>query len=106
MKTAAQRAAKRLRRELRKGPVVQAPDHVPGGAKFHRFYLPSAAKADEMVRGFVERGRTATVQPVSGELGWQVRMRANQPEIVDHGLFVDKYREFAEMFDGEYGGML
>lgn len=106
MKNAAQRAAKRLRRELRKGPVVATPGYVPPAWKFHRFYLRTREKADEMVQGFTARGRNAEAVKRSGELPWQVMLRANEAEILDPGLYVDKYQDFAEMFGGEYGGML
>ena len=49
--------------------------------------------------------RDAEAKEGSGAFGWRVLLRANEAEMLDPGLYVNKYRDFAEMFGGEYGGM-
>lgn len=102
---AAQRAAKRFRREHRK-VAEDAPPAPVVRAQFHRFYLPTREKADELAQGMAARGREVTIVQRSGALPWQAMLRANQKEMTDPGLYAGHYHEFAEMFGGQYGGML
>lgn len=73
--------------------------------KFHRFYMPTTEKADELAGGLRGRGRDVHIIEASSGLRWRVLMKATEPEMLDPGHFIGKYQEFAGMFGGEYGGL-
>lgn len=102
---AAQRARKRWKRERRMVPVDEPAPERTLKTQFHRFYLRTTEKADELAAGLAARGRHVQKLETSGPLRWRVLMKATEAEMLDPGHFIGKYQEFAVMFGGEYGGL-
>lgn len=113
---AAQRARKRWKREKNKR-VVRVDADEPPAQQFHYLHVPKKEDAEELARGFILRGRAATMThqptfdpPQPGDraqdrpLPWLVKVAASEAEMDNPGFFFDKYQDFAAQFGGEYGG--